>query len=207
MPAFIERIIRPDMKSDSTLSRRHVLKRGGAIAGAAGLLGATQAAGLAQSNEFGFDVACNGGTMVFNRKLGNPPDSLVLRGDTFLVQGRIYPAGTIAQGLTGPGQAGGIGTWVCHGWLFHDAADILNGAVPHTITTQHYLLDSGDGLVSEGTEGGQYTLRVITGGYGLYHGARGSVSEAEVETNNTLINLGEGVLAPAPNITFQFQLT
>ena len=191
----------------SSVSRRTMLKRGGALAGAAGLLGATQLTGMADGHILDIDVACNGGTMAINRAAGADPDGLPERGDTFIIQGRMYPGGTIEAGLTGPGQEGSIGTWICQGWFFYDVAEFADGAAPHVITTQLYLFDNGDGLVSQGTEGGYRTLRPVTGGYGSYIGASGQVSEEDIETNNTLINLGAGVLAPAPNIEFKFQLT
>ena len=187
------------------VSRRTMLKRGGALAGAAGLLGATQLTGMADGHILDIDVACNGGTMAISRAAGSDPDGLPQRGDLFIIQGRIYPGGTIDAGLSGPGQEGSIGTWICRGWFFWDVADFAGGAAPHAATTQLYLFDNGDGLVSEGIEGGMPVLRPVIGGYGAYFGATGAVTEADVETNDTLINLGSGVLAPAPNIKFQFQ--
>ena len=199
---------RPSRQAEPShnVSRRTLLKRGGAIAGATGLLGATQLTSLADHHVLDIDVACNGGTMAIARAAGSDPDGLPQRGDTFIIQGRMYPGGTIAQGLTGPAQAGSIGTWICRGWFYFDVAEFADGAAPHVITTQLYLFDNGDGLVSDGIEGGLYSLRPVVGGYGAYASARGVVSEEDIETNDTLINLGAGVLAPAPNIEFKFQL-
>ena len=122
-----------------------------------------------------------------------------------MVAGKIYPEGTIESGLSGPSQEGSIGTWICRGWWFYDLAEIAEGALPHVISTQTYLLDSLDGLVSDGTEGG-YDLRQVIGGHGMYRNVRGQVAEIHVDTNDTLLNLGGGVLLPAPNIRFEFDL-
>jgi hypothetical protein len=219
------RLARP--AEEGTVSRRQVLKRGGLLAGAgAGALlaggplaaaaneasapergGSVQPASVLAGPDAGIlelDVACDGNTFVINRSPGVDPDAPVRRGDPFLVNGRIYPAGTIDARLEGPRQAGGIGTWICRGWFYYGLEDIGAGAVPHVVTTQLYLLDDFDGLVSDGMEGGIQVLRVITGGYGRYSGARGHIIEDEVATNNTMLNLGGGVLSPAPNIKFLF---
>ena len=158
----------------------------------------------AETETLRFDVACDGNTFIINRSPGVESDAPVRRGDPFLVNGRIYPEGTIDRGLVRPRQDGGIGTWICRGWFYYGLDQIAEGAVPHVVTSQLYLLDSFDGLASDGTEGGIKVLRVVTGGYGRYSGARGYVVQDEVATNDTLLNLGGGVLAPAPNIKFEF---
>ena len=195
----------PEITNAPGLSRRKLLRRGGAIAGAAALLGGTQLAASASGTSLILDVACNGDTFVLNRAPGSDADAPLKRGDTFMVAGKIYPEGTIAQGLSGPSQGGSIGTWICRGWWYFDLDEIAAGALPHVISTQNYLLDSADGLVSDGTEGG-YDLRPVIGGHGMYRNARGDVAEIHVGTNDTMLNLGGGVLIPAPNIRFEFQL-
>jgi hypothetical protein len=84
---------------------------------------------------------------------------------------------------------------------------MVEGAAPHAVTTQLYLLDNFDGLVSDGVEGGAFALRPITGGYGSYQSAGGEVGQLEVEENDTTLDLGDGILGPAPNIRFDFTLT
>lgn len=190
------------------VSRRNVLKRGSALAGATALIGGTQFAGSvsAATDTLTLDVACDGNTWVINRSPGVEPNAPVRRGDPFIVQGRIYPGGTIEQGLTGASQEGSIGQWVCRGWFYYGLDEIAEGAVPHVVTSQLYLFDSFNGLVSDGMEGGIYVVRAVTGGYGKYRGVRGQVAETEVEPNDTTLDLGGGVFAPAHNIRFEFQL-
>ncbi len=188
------------------LSRRSLIKGGGVLAGAGVLLGGAPLAVATGDSSLHLDVACDGRTWVVNRAAGADPDAPVERGDTFLVQGSIYPAGTIAEGLSGPTQPGRIGHWVCRGWFYYGLHAMMEGAVPHVVTTQLYLLDSFDGLVSDGMEGGTFTVRAVTGGYGKYRTAGGQVGQTEVEENNTTLALGDGVHAPAPNIRFEFSL-
>jgi hypothetical protein len=115
-------------------------------------------------------------------------------GDTFWVKGSIYRGGTIPTGddVFGPDEAGRVGTWLCRGvFNFDFDPDILGGAVPHVWTTQLFLLQSegfdpaadlatGDGLITEGLEGGLPTRRVIVGGTGRCAGARGEVTQEQL---------------------------
>ncbi len=48
-------------------------------------------------------------------------------------------------------------------------------------------------------------MRAIIGGYGAWQDAGGDLSEEEVGTNNTMINLGPASI-PAPNIRFVFNI-
>lgn len=189
----------------SALSRRTLIKRGGFLAGGAALLSAAPSA-LAASETLKLDVACDGGTLKINRSNDVELDAPVRRGDPFIVQGRIYPEGTIEQGLSGPHQEGSIGQWICRGWFYYGIDEIAGGAVPHLVTTQLYLLDNFDGLVTDGMEGGITVVRAITGGYGRYAGARGQVTEAEVGGNDTTLDFGGGITMPAFNIQFEFQI-
>lgn len=190
----------------SRISRRQILKRGGAVAGAAALLGGAQIAGAASEHTFELDVACDGNTWVITRSPDADPDEPVRRGDTFVVSGRVFPAGTIEQGLERPNQEGSIGHWICRGWFYHPLEKIQDGLAPFLVTNQMYLLDSYDGLLSEGTEGGIFTVRSITGGYGKYAAARGFVEERGLDTNSTTLDFGGGFQPPAPNIRFTFHL-
>lgn len=216
---------------EGPVSRRAMLKRGGALAGAITLLGGGQLAASAAGPAFTagagsssqddgsaqlatyaaetalrLDVPMDGNTWVINRSPGVEPDAPVQRGDPFMVSGRIFPGGSFEAGLESAHEEGSIGTWNCRGWFYFDLAEIGEGAVPHVVTTQLYLLDSYDGLVSDGMEGGIQVMRTITGGYGKYSGARGEVVETPMGTNDTFLNLGGGVFQPAFNVSFEFRL-
>ena len=125
------------------------------------------------------------------------------RGDTFIVEGSIYPGGTIPSGdnVFGPNSPGRIGTWVIRGTLIFDLdPDILAGAAPHVVGTQTYLLpehfeitnryNTANSLASDGLEGGVTTQLIVLGGTGPCSGARGEVTQATLGSNSTgLFNL------------------
>jgi hypothetical protein len=137
-----------------------------------------------------YDVACDARTFRLN-KSGTLMDAR--RGDGFIVQGKIYPAGTIPPGGTidNPGPfdpdtaPGSIGTWICRGTFQFDIGEILAGASPHLYSTQLHLFENGRGLVHEGPEGGAPQVRALTGGMGRFSGAAGEVLEEPIGVNST----------------------
>jgi hypothetical protein len=192
------------------LARGRVLAGGAALAAAAAALGAHSIA-AAQSGQrerperpeqaLALEVSCDGRT----QRWDSGAVGTGLRGATFVVNGKIFPAGTFAKGPTGPDSPGSIGTWVCRGTLYFDLAEIAQGKEPHAATTQFFLFDDGSQLVTEGVEGGaaEFT-RLVAGGTGRYRGTRGQVTEREVGTNPTLLKPAPGVEIPAPNFVFRF---
>ena len=137
-----------------------------------------------------YDVACDARTFRLN-KSGTLMDAR--RGDGFIVQGKIYPGGTIPPGGTmeNPGPfdpdtvPGSIGNWVCRGTFNFDIAEILTGARPHLYSTQYHLFDNGAGLVHDGPEGGSPQLRALIGGMRGFAGAAGEVLEEPIGVNST----------------------
>lgn len=136
------------------------------------------------------DVACDATTFALNT--ANPTDTGPVRGSSFIVNGKIYPGGTIPPGngfdINTPGR---IGTWVCRGAFNFGIPEIVNGSVPHESTTQRYLFDpSGsmvvaDSMASIGEEGGVTTHRVVAGGTGMYRGVLGEVQQEILGRNST----------------------
>ena len=148
-----------------------------------------------------FDVSTDATTFVLNHV--NPADSSFQRGDTFIVEGPIYPGGTIPMGGTAtspspfnPDQPGAIGKWVCRGTFHLNAAQIGAGGSPFVYSTQYFLFNDGTTLVSEGPEGGATFLRAVIGGWNDGSGASGQHFEIPLGTNRT------GLF----NLRFQFQL-
>ena len=137
-----------------------------------------------------YDVACDARTFRLN-KSGTLMDAR--RGDGFIVQGKIYPGGTIPPGGTmeNPGPfnpdtaPGNIGNWVCRGTFSFDISEILAGSHPHLYSAQYHLFDDGKGLVHEGPEGGAPQLRAVIGGMGGFIGAAGEVLEEPIGVNST----------------------
>jgi hypothetical protein len=137
-----------------------------------------------------YDVAINARTFRLN-KGGTLLDAL--RGDGFIVNGKIYPAGTIPPGGTpdNPGTfdpdsaPGSIGTFVCRGTFFFDIGEILTqGREPHVYSTQHFEFNNQNVLVADGPEGGRQ-LRAVIGGMGNFSGASGEVTEDPIGVNAT----------------------
>jgi hypothetical protein len=113
------------------------------------------------------------------------------RGTTFIVNGKVYPGGTIPSGVTGfdPDSApGSIGTWVCRGVFLADFADIFvtGSAALAFDTTQIFLLDSdSNAIFTEGMEGnvGVTTHRTVTGGTGRYRMVVGTLKQETIGVN------------------------
>ena len=135
---------------------------------------------------FTIDVACDART--YRQNNVDPAAAGSNRGDTFIVQGKIYPGGTIPKGndVFSPDNAGSIGIWICRGTWMVNSAELAAGASPAFDTTQIYLLpDESKQLFSEGLEGPVPTLRAVTGGTGSAAGVRGEVRQELLGTNST----------------------
>lgn len=127
------------------------------------------------------DVACDATTFALNT--AKPSDTGPARGASFIVNGKIYPGGTIPSGngfdINTPGA---IGTWVCRG--------AFTGGTPAQASTQGYFFGPpgmtavDDSLASVGEEGGVTTHRPVTGGTGFYRGVVGEVKQ-EILGQNT----------------------
>jgi hypothetical protein len=142
------------------------------------------------SNQIVIDVACDATTFALNKT--TDADTGPVRGSTFIVNGKIYPGGTIPAGngfdINTPGM---IGTWVCQGAFNFSIAQIMAGSAPGQSTTQNYLFDPNgslavdDSLVSIGEEGGVTTHRVVAGGTGIYRGMMGEVKQEILGVNSS----------------------
>ncbi|MFN7999634.1 MAG: hypothetical protein U0X75_01300 [Acidobacteriota bacterium] len=138
-----------------------------------------------------FDVATDARSFRLNRGAQLPEAK---RGDSFIVEGKIYPGGTIAAGgtLAAPGPfnpitaTGSIGKWVLRGTFNYDFGEIIAGAEPAVFGTQYFLFDDGRMLVTEGAHAGLTPqLRALVGGGGYFSGASGDVLEQVIGTNVT----------------------
>jgi hypothetical protein len=154
----------------------------------------------AEGAQLSFDVAMDART--WRMESGDNPffpalTGAVYRGNTFVVNGTIYPAGTLPEGgdfaspsQAGPDMPGSIGTWVCRGVFNLDWTDIVTGTVPHVTSTQFYNFDNGNTLISDGPEGGTAVVRAVIGGTGALSGAAGQLEEVPLGVNFTnLFNL------------------
>ncbi len=195
---------------------RRRLLTGLAVGGAAVVGGAVGGVGVAAASGGGwrrqtltFDVACIGDLFRYSVPV-NPADEADFR-VPFLVEGWIYPAGTIPESGFIPTADSSIGRWFCRGWQVLDAGR----PEPHALTLQEYVfgpitadrLFPPDNLTSsglEGTFGSEVTTRSIIGGTGQYLGATGQVRQATTGVNTSVCAAGSG--DPAPNFAFEFDL-
>ncbi len=138
-----------------------------------------------------FDVATDARSFRLNRGAALPEAK---RGDSFIVEGKIYPGGAIPPGgsFQAPGPfnpdtaSGSIGKWVFRGTFNYDFGEILAGAEPFDFGTQYFLFNDGRVLVSEGPHGGaRAQLRAIIGGAGAFSGATGDVRAEIIGVNIT----------------------
>jgi hypothetical protein len=199
------------------LSRRRLVRTGGLAAGAAALL-AVPAVARAQDDlldEATFDIALDGSTMRYVKAAPGHPTGLPMIGDTFILFGTIFPAGTFDGGNLNPDQPGAIGRWICRGSI---SVDLTTDAVPHAVTTVLHVLGAGlsaadgpigpihDAIVHEGFEGGvPETTRAIVGGTGRYAGAQGQAVQVFRGANDTAIQVAPEIAVPAPSYTFTFR--
>jgi len=123
----------------------------------------------------------------------SPTDTEPKRGTTAIINGKIYPGGTIpaGDGLDIDTLTGSIGNWITRHTLNFDASQIVAGAHPALSSTEYYLFtrtgvsDGEEALFSEGPEFGATTHRVVLGGTGRYRGVIGEVQEETLGANST----------------------
>jgi hypothetical protein len=203
---------------DQRLGRRGLVRTGGLVAGAAALLAAPRftSAQDSDADEVSFDVALDGATVRYVKAVPGHPSGLPLTGDTFILFGTIFPAGTFDAGDINPDQDGAIGRWICRGSFY---VDLTTEEVPHAVTTVMHVLGEGlsattggpigpahDAIFHEGFEGGlEEGTRAIVGGTGRYAGARGEVVQVIRGGNDTLFQVTPEIAVPAPSYTFTFR--
>ena len=134
-----------------------------------------------------FDVACDCRT-------GATLDGGV-RGAPFIIQGKMFPAGTLPSGTASndPTQpvngVGSIGNWICRGQVAGTLPPAISSAyasTPFAYNTQYYILNDGRALTAEGYDlpTGGVGLSV-TGGIGGFSGAAGHIQVNGLGTNAT----------------------
>ena len=188
----------------------------GALAGAAALAAApfaTRAARAADETTFEFDVALDGPAL---RIVRAAPTAVPLAGDTFLMLGTIYPAGTIDAGLlarTSPalsaaGFAAAPSTLIS--LRATSPTPYRPSSMPSATTSPPRLAPSKAHATSssmKGIEGGiENAYRSITGGSGIYANARGAVVQTFRGENKTIMEPCSDLGVPAPLYTFTFTL-
>lgn len=183
----------------------------GGVAVAGGVVGSrTASASGFRSERLAIDVACLG-EMWREAMKANPADDGDFRAP-FLVEGWIYPEGTIAGDGFIPREEGSIGRWFCHGYVAIDGSR----PEPHVVSQQTYVFGTiseerlfpPDTLMSAGLEGtfdkSQRATRAIIGGTGEYLAATGQVVQEYISDN--VSPFADGTDGPSPNFRFAFDL-
>jgi hypothetical protein len=136
-----------------------------------------------------YDVATDGRTFVVNKM--DPAAGAIKRGDTYVLNGTIFPGGAIPVGGTktapssiGPDSAGSIGTWFCRGTFLVNGDQFSTQKIQRA-TTQYFAFSDKNRLITEGFEGTVLINRAIVGGIGTFTGARGLVSMERIGVNAT----------------------
>lgn len=196
------------------IARRNFLKLGALGLGVLGLT-ASSCSDESQANEseaLSIDVSCDQNTIRFEGPQGVNPNNPAdvgphpYYGPSFVVQGVIYPSGTLRDGNENGGlMADGtpefpgmvMGTWTCRGWFIGDSNDPARGGIftptgPFVATTQIYNLDDDNAgsetIISDGVELIDLNTpfsRAITGGTGERNGANGTVTQTAIGANQT----------------------
>src|ERR1700756_1076006 len=106
------------------------------VAALAAINFASPRAGASSDNTFTVDVALDANTYMQNNIDPNEPSTSFTRGDTFILGGTIYPAGTLPSGTANndPNAPGGIGKILCRGTYLVGTNDVANGATIWTET-------------------------------------------------------------------------
>ena len=104
------------------------------------------------------------------------------RGDSFIANGKIFPAGSLPSGDAAgndPNASGSIGTWIERGTMAATVAEVDSGVRPAFFATWYHLLDDGRGLVADGPHPDSGPMAII-GGTGDFSGASGEISEVTI---------------------------
>lgn len=143
----------------------------------------------AKATSVTFDVASDGRTFVLNRI--DAAATSMKRGDTYVLNGTIFPGGTIPSGGTktapssfGPDSAGSVGVWFCRGTFLVNSDQFASQKIQRA-TTHYFAFNDKNRLITEGFEGTILINRAILGGIGAFTGARGLVTMERLGVNST----------------------
>ena len=172
----------------ANLDRRQLLTRAlfGSVGVAATLAALPSEAEASDTHTLTFDVACDCRT-------GSPGFFAGNRGDVFIINGKIFPAGTLPSGdasndPTPPvNGVSSIGDWSCRGQQAGEFPPDIAPAyssTPFAWNTQYFLLKGG-ALTAEGYATPTGELLSVTGGIRRFSGASGYIVEAPFGTNAT----------------------
>src|SRR5262249_35146633 len=113
---------------------------------------------------FVVDVAVDHSTFAIVPSMGlvlQPEDPGPNRGTPFIVDGKVFPGGTLetGTGIGDPAQPGNIGTWICKG-IF--TSDLGTDDIGFDTTQMFRFNGDADAIWTEGLEAGLGKIGVIT---------------------------------------------
>ena len=140
------------------------------------------------------DVALDCRTWRFNQGIS---DSDFGRGDSFIANGKIFPAGTLPSGPASndPNDPGSIGAFIENGTMAATLSEIIGGTRPAFVASWHHLLNDGRGIVAEGPHPDSGPMAVV-GGMGALSGASGEL----------LVDILGDNITGCPNMRLTFKL-
>jgi hypothetical protein len=192
------------------------LALGGAAlgAGALGAVAVDKVAGASgyRREQFTIEVACLASTMRTATQ-ANQADDADGRAP-FLVEGWIYPEGTIPGDGFVPTDVDSIGRWFCRGWFIIDG----DRGQPHTVSHQDFVFGTitlerlfpPDTMAAVGLEGtdfrDQSSARSVIGGTGKYIGATGQVMETFFALNTSTFSGDDEAFGPCFRFDFDIRV-
>jgi hypothetical protein len=135
---------------------------------------------------FTIDVALDADTLVVNHVDPTQPPTTQFRGDTLVIDGTIYPGGTLPSGIASnsPNTPGGLGKIRCRATVLVPLSDITTPAA--TFVTEMYSFpDDKQIIIVDGPGANLYATvwRAVTGGTHSFEGVTGVVKEINLGLN------------------------
>lgn len=137
---------------------------------------------------FTIDVALDSATLVVNHVDPTQPQTAQFRGDTLVIDGTVYPSGTLPSGIAGndPNAPGGIGKIRCRALVLVPLTDLTTPAA--TFVSELYSLpDDNQTILVDGPGANLYATvqRAVLGGTRLFDGVSGQLSETNLGLNKS----------------------
>jgi len=160
-----------------------VMCMGDIVHGASSQSGSQIAEAVGGGKSLTWDVAIDCRTFRFN---GGISFEQFGRGDGFIANGKIFPAGTLPNGVQAndPNDPGSIGNWIERGTMAATLAEISAGKRPAFFASWFHFLDDGSGLIADGPHPDSGPMAIV-GGMGRFRDASGELSDVIIGSNST----------------------
>lgn len=158
-----------------------VVPGGGIVHGLPAQPGGRTARAAGADTSITWDVAMDCSTWRFNNGIGFDEFG---RGDSFIANGKLFPAGTLPDGFYDPDNAASIGNWIERGIMAATSAEIASGTRPAFFANWYHVLDDGSAIVADGPHPESGPMAVV-GGMGRFSGASGELTDEIIGSNST----------------------